>query len=590
MRAGRTRGGTAALGLLLAVLLAGGCAVIPTDSAITSGSPAVPDRPVREVAAGPAAGVRPAELVAGFLAASPGAPDEYAVARSFLTPERARTWRPEETTVVYSGTLPAPSVSGEVVDVPGAAPAGGAADADAGGDAVRARVEVPVVATIDADGRYVPAPSGLVQTVELVLRRSAGQWRIDELPDLVLVSEPDFGFQYRSYPLWYLDPTQQVLVPEQRWLPTTGATATRLVSELLGGASPWLLRAVRTAVPAGTALAPPRSVTIDSGVAVLELTGQARVASGRDRALMRAQLLATLQPVLGVTDVELRVDGGRLDVPPNVRLPRADPGPVGDPVLVEGSSVVRLVGRGLAPVEGLASLEGLDPSHPAVSLDGGRYAVLTSQRSELRLLAAGLPESEPALRGFDLTAPSFDRRGWVWSASAASDGTVRAVSPSGEWLSVEAGWLAGRRVTSLRVGRDGTRVVVASTDEDGVGHVDVAGIERTADGTPVELAPAPSRSVATQLTTVREAVWIDADELAVLGSEGGGDPLVHLAAVGGPRRPPRAPLAGITAVAGGDGPRSVLVTLADGSVLTPSGAGWAELLAAGQARDAAFPG
>jgi hypothetical protein len=49
-------------------------------------------------------------------------------------------------------------------------------------------------------------------------------------------------------------------------------------------------------------------------------------------------------------------------------------------------------------------------------------------------------------------------------------------------------------------------------------------------------------------------------------------------------------LAGITAITGGDGPRSLAVTLADGSVLTPSGAGWAELLAAGQARDAAFPG
>jgi len=599
------------VGVLLGVV---SCASIPTDSAVTSGGPALPERPVRELVAGPAAGVRPAELVAAFLEAAPGAPDEYEVARSFLTPERAGQWRPEQGTVVYSGDAPAVRVSGEVIDVPGngSGPVAGVdpeespaaeappADTPAAADSdpapepqpVSASVRVEVAATVDADGRFVPAPTGQTQVVDFVLRRVGGQWRIDELPDVVLVSEPDFAFQYRNYPLWFLDPAREVLVPESRWLPNTGAAVTRLVSELLEGPSPWLAEAVVTAIPPGTQLAPPRSVITEAGAAVLELTGQAREASRDDRALMRAQMLATLQPVLGVREVELRVDGGELDVPAGRAVPTVDEATVADPVLVDDSSVLRLRGTRLVPVERVGSLAGLDASNPAVSLDGMRFAVLTSQRSQLRLLELGTGEwSEARLTGFDLTPPSFDRRGFVWTTSAPSDGTVRAVALSGDPVSVEATWLAGRRISTLRVSRDGARVVVASTDDDGLGHVDVAGVVRGGDGTPTRLVEAPSRSIAPQLERVDEAVWIGSGELAVLGGEQLTDaPRVHYVAVGGPRRPGRSELPGMTGIAGGQGQRSVLVTLDDGRVLTPSGTTWAQVVAGGLARDPAYPG
>lgn len=584
------RRGLAALAALVALVVVGpvaGCASIPTDSEVIPGGQVYPDRPVRELVAGPATGAQPAEVVHGFLEAVPGAPDEYAVARSFLTPDRAGRWRPERSTVIYSDDAPMVKVTGQVVDVPSVDVPGGAQ-----AEPVRASVSVTVVATVDSDGRYVPAPTSSVLTVDLVLKRVAGQWRIDELPDLVLISEPDFGFQYRSYQLWFLDPTREVLVPETRSLPNTGATVTRLVTELLDGASPWLAQSVRTAVPAGTALAPPRSVTTDRGTAVLELTGQARVATAPQRALMRAQLLATLQPVLGVSDVELRVDGGQLDVPSGVPLPQVGVQAVGDPVMVDDTSLVRLSGSRLDRVEPVADIAGLGATDPGASLDGTRFAVLTSERSQLRVLQLGTAEpAEVLLTGFDLTAPSFDRQAWVWTTSATSDGTVSAVSPAGEPVSVEASWLAGRRVGSLRVSRDGTRVAVASTDGAGLGYVDVAGIVRSEDGTPTLLQPAPSRSIATHLVTVDEAVWIDGDELAVLGSERSGEALrVYPVAVGGPRRPPRSEYAGMTGIAGGLGLRSLLVTVQDGSVLTPSGPSWRLVLPAGAARDPAYPG
>jgi hypothetical protein len=468
--------------------------------------------------------------------------------------------------------------SGEALDGVGATP-----------EQARASVTVPLAATVDADGRYVPAPAGTTQEVEIGLQKVSGQWRIGEVSDGVLITDTEFELLYRPYELYFLDPTATSLVPETRWFPDRPSTATSLVTQLLAGPSPWMSASVTTAFPAGTRL-DLEAVPVEAGTAQVDLTAPARGASPDDRALMQAQLEATLVPVPTVSTVEMTVDGSSIELQETADVLRD--APVDDsPVLVQDSTVVRLRNGQVSPVEDLVPLEGMAISNPAVAYGLVSYAVLAQERSQLLHLVPGdeaVPE--PLLTGADLTAPSFDRQGWIWSTPAASTGVVLAALPQGAVASVSAGWLDGRRVTSLRVSRDGTRVVVASTDADGRGHVDVAGVVRDGDGVPVRLDP-QGQPLGAGLVRVEEAVWVDEVRVAVLaGPDGEQEGRVHVLRLGGPA-PPALPVApGAVSLASAKGERTVVVGTAAGELLVQAGAVWLPVEGATGVRDPAFPG
>jgi hypothetical protein len=159
---------------------------------------------------------------------------------------------------------------------------------------------------------------------------------------------------------------------------------------------------------------------------------------------------------------------------------------------------------------------------------------------------------------------------------------------------VDAAWLAGRHVSSLRVSRDGTRVVVASTDAQGRGHVDLAGVERLADGRPVALFPASEGSTVPALVQVAEAVWVGESQIAILGRGADQSGLtVHLVEAPGQVRPLRARIpdeAAPVTIAGGAGERSLLAATADGRLWQRAGAQWVEVTGARGASDPAFAG
>lgn len=571
--------------LLVAVLALAGCASIPTDGPVTPGRSGQGDEQggFGVLPLGPAPGETPDGIVRGFLLAAAGVENNFEVARTFLTPAAGTSWQPTTSTVVYRGSTPQLSVT----DPSGATP--GDAGTTVGTETATASATVQVTATVDADGRYVPSPEGTTQEVRFGLAKVSGQWRISEVADQVLITDTEFALLYRAYELYFLDPTATVLVPETRWFPDRPSTATSLVTELLAGPSRWLAGSVGTAFPAGTRLELD-AVPVEAGTAQVDLTAPARGASPTQRTLMQAQLMATLGPVPTVSAVEMTVDGSVIELRGTADV-LADVAVDESPVLVQDSTLVRFQNGQLVPVEDLPPVGDLLVSNPGVAYGLSAYAVLAQERSQLLPLVPGAQEvPEPLLTGADLTAPSFDRFGWIWSTPAANDGVVLAVRPEGTVARVEAGWLATRRISSLRVSRDGARVVVTSTDAAGRGLVDVAGVVRDGDG-PRRLDPMEAGAPGGDLAYAEEAVWVDEVRVAVLGRREGEEvDRVHVLRLGGPagQTLPAAP--GATSVAAAKGQRTIVVGTSSGELLVQAGAVWYPVDGVSDARDPAFPG
>ena len=577
----------AVLALLLAALT--GCASIPTAGPVVAGPPVEGDveTNLRFQPISPPAGASPRAVVQGFLLAAAGPEDDHAFARAYLSPAVADAWRPGTGTAVYDGSTLDLGLAQAGEDL-----AEGEEPAPDGGE-VTVTLSARVLATVDAGGRYTAQPPGTSGQVAYTVARSRGEWRISSLPHGLLVDEAGFDLAFSSYQLYFVDPTASFLVPETRWFPDRRSVATTLASQLLRGPSQWLRDAVTTGFPDGAQLTAPAAVTVVDGEAQVDVTRSALRASADERALMQAQLQATLRPVRAISSVRMTVEGSQLvlprTVPPLVRAPAVDP----VPVAVAGGTLVALRDGALLPVEGVPQLQDVEISDPAKG--PASYAVLAQDRRQLLHVVPGSPAAPaPLLEGTDLTAPSIDSRSWVWSTSALSSGTVTAVRPGTGAAEVEAPWLEGRRISSLRVSGDATRVVVTSAAADGRPLVDLAGVVRAADGRPVALVPASHASLLPDLVEVREAVWAGEATIAVLGRAGDQEqPAVWVSGVLGPTGPPLAPPpvdAPARDVAAGDGERSLLLTTADGRLWQRAGTQWLDVESDVAVSDPAFAG
>ena len=91
------------------------------------------------------------------------------------------------------------------------------------------------MARVNGSGEYLISAPGEVErrVFELVVR--GGQWRIETLADGSILSKADFDTTYSDLPVYFPDPTGGWLVPDVRWFPVGGATATVLVKAVLAG-------------------------------------------------------------------------------------------------------------------------------------------------------------------------------------------------------------------------------------------------------------------------------------------------------------------------------------------------------------------
>lgn len=572
-------------------LLLAGCG-LSTTSRIQQGMEvgAEPESEVRVDANPVAPGSTPEQVVTGFIRAAAASDDQYQVARSYLADETAASWRPDTSVVVFTS-------ADSALEVTKATP-----------DTVRAVVNA--TARIDGQGRYHELAGERAIDATFEVGKIDGEWRITKLPkDFgVWLSGADLDRLYDAFRIYYVSATERRLVPDVRWFPLGTGLATRLAKALLEGVPAYLTGAVRTDIPGGTQLAVD-AVTIDSGLASVDLTGAKISTNPGIRQNLGAQFLATVGQAPGVDRVTLKLDGSDL------QIPGADSGldslsalgfptpadPPSRPVLREGSTLSFVNPDQLFDPERSGSardttgLPTLQPgwSYAALSPNGEEVAAVSGDRAQLARWRRAERIQTVSL-GARLTRPAYDREGLLWvSGRAGSKTRVWVVNTNAQPNTAAAAqpapvatdWLEGRLVLSQRISPDGQRLALLSTDLDGRDpKVQVAGVRREPNGIPSALAE--PLDLAASLSLVRDAVWVDDSTLAVLGRKNATQVIrPWFVPLGGPvSAGPE--LAGALSITTVNGERGLVVTTDAKRVLLRAGNRWQRI---GSATDVLVP-
>lgn len=532
----------------LPLLLLTACVQVPFSGPVEAGGPVDEDIDAEFdfLPSGPAEGAGQEEILAGFLAATTASQNNYRIARQYLADEVQQVWNPHAGTLVRSR-------EGAVERV----------------DDTTLGYTVAVSAEVDGLGRYSAAGEGPQELEPFRFVREGGEWRIAELQDGILISQQAFPSAFSQHTLYYYDPAFQNLVPDLRWFPTRSEVATRIVRALLEAPTSWLEGAVVSAVPEGTALAAP--VTVTGGQAQVDFTDEVLLIGDAERQRVRRQLEASLRSVSGVVGVQLTVGqnpvvvpgdtAGALDVPPQVdaRLLLRDDESFG----FAGRSGLEALGAlSDRVVEIGATAVTLGPSRTlaAALAPGGAWSVRTGEVAPLLL---------DAREG--LIAPSVDGFSFIWSSTASGAGGIRAIELDGTVHPVEAALAPGDRVVSMDVSRDGARMLLLLDGASGPRLVVAAVMRDPASNIPVRLGQFESLPIADG--TPIDAAWVDEVRVAALVADQDGT-LAQLHEIGGRSRSLGRPAAAVQLVGGNGGVEGLRVRVAEGLVLEPRGSGW----------------
>lgn len=600
------RGRSVRAGALLAgALLVAGCASMPDSGDVRPVKATNPgDSQVRVYAVQPRENADPVEIVDGFLEAMTSDDPGFATARTYLTKQAARAWKPEQRITVLT-----------------TAPDRGQADrpTDPGTPGRSYPIGGRQIATVDGRHAYKPVgPADFRDSIHVVQQPTAdgkgSEWRIDRLPPGLVLSEADFQRNYRSVDTYYFASGEDWLVADPVYIRQRQDPATRMdpvtqtVKALLAGPTNWLKPAVDSSFPSGTALKDGVTTlsTDDQSTLKVPLNSKADHVGGAVCRRMAAQLLLTLGDLTSVRveQVELQrgSDGGRLcSMGKQAALEFAavrDSGraenpfyvdetgklmavPVGDKANEEQDGTLGPFGRGAMPLRSVA-----------VDRDERRAAGVGKDGHELRV-ASILSDHElrPALvrsnavRPEDrLSAPSWDGRGDLWVADRDPVRPRLWMIPDGEGEPVEvrAPWLAdGDRLESLRVSADGVRIALLLKAEDGGTTLKIGRVERDGGGSRPVVSVDALQPVAPHMEAVTAVSWAGPSRLVVVGKEAGGVQQVrYLQTDGATSASSLLPgLNGVTAVAAPHDDRAPVVADSgnDGIVRLVPGANWQRL-------------
>jgi Lipoprotein LpqB beta-propeller domain/Sporulation and spore germination len=563
------------------------CGGLPTGGAVQQGSlvgeQAV--QPIRVQPDGPTTGATPDQIVRGFIRAGAGAgfDDDHAIARSFLTLNVKDDWQPDSGVEVYSDQIP---LKIELLT------------------ASIVRVTASIVAEVDSAGRYREMPGGTLAHATFALQKLDVGWRIS-LPQKgfgLWLSASDLDRIYQPFTIAYVSIAARTIVGDRRWFPITSGLATTLARAQLAPVPSYLGGAVQTGVPTGTVLAVD-AVPIQSGLAVVDLSGAALSADPDLRRAMWAQFVTTLMQVPLVTEVSLEVQGARLNLPgtpDRVSLLstlsyQADSSFLAKDAILRAGTKLSRVSPDRPQNQDLpfkGSQQPLSPALPkipagwiclALSWDEREIAGISADHSDLARWQGSRMVKLTKL-GSRLTKPSYDSMNGLWVAGQVGDATriwvidtslrpVEKATPR----QILAPWLANRTVLALRVASDNRRVALITTNRHGGDlQIVVTGIVRSANGVAVSLAADPLR-VGWTLTAATDLAWVDDSTLAVVGRVSPKDAVgPRLVEIGG-KNTALSPVAGTRFVTNTGGFRGVVVVTDEGKVLARAGNGWQQL-------------
>ncbi|MFJ2603377.1 LpqB family beta-propeller domain-containing protein [Streptomyces sp. NPDC091279] len=582
-----------------AVLLTG-CASMP-DSGDLRGVDSTPrqDTQVRVFAMPPQDNAQPADILSGFLEALTSDDPLYSTARQYLTAAASKTWRPDRSVTVLA-------------DGPGTVSDN--RDARDAADDLSFHLTGTRVARVDGQDAYAPADGSYTESLHLIRDGRTKQWRIDRLPQGVVMGKSDFQRNYMSVNKYFFASNtaegasgQAAAVADPVYVRRRVDPLTEMVRSVLGGPTRWLDPVVRTSFPTGTALQ--KGVTSlapdDQNKLTVPLNANAARVGAAKCAEMATQLLFTLRDLTPAVDqVELRSGKRNLcslgedradsvaargsEQPPDylyfvdgkdrlVRLPSGGTGTRPDPV--PGA-----LGEGDKPLRSVAVARD-EHSAAAVSADG-RDLYVTS-------LTSGESLGDPALVSHGatdddrLTAPSWDARGdlWVADRDTAHPRLLLLEHGTGDPIVVKAPQLDGR-VQDVKVAADGVRIALVVVKGDKKSLL-IGRIERTAEA---DEKPAVSvlelRSATPDFEDVTTMSWAGDSRLVVVGREQGGVQTTRYVQVDGstPEGPAPAALSGVKEITATEDDRLPLVAYSeDGIVRLPSGAQWQKVVSDGTA-------
>ncbi len=464
------------LGRALAVFVSGvslslavaGCAQLPTSSKVQDG-PSVDDGQSSDYLyyspSGPVDGQTQVEVINSFLNAATGPQNDYQTAREFLAPSFKAKWSPNDEVLIQQGSLTLASLPNNA-----------------------AAVSINVAATVDADGHYQANAQPVTRILDFKLVQVNGQWRISEAPNAIVLIRPVFDVIFHSYSVYFFDHSYSYLVPDLRWFPSRASTATRLVTALLAGPSPWLAGAVESTMPADTKLAID-AVTVEKGVAQVSLNAAALMASQSAKQYFLSQLQSTLLQLPSVTKVQILID--------------RSPQKIADyePASISSSTFapVALIGGNLEQMSSPSGSQ-LTGSRQAISLVGANEFALTADEKTLALRSSrgvyrvrlGQISPNPILvdSRADLLSPQFDRRGMLWTVTKSGAAAIQVLPTNGSaiWLSVP--WLKDYKVRDFSLSTEGARVALIVTNKKLGTRVVVASVIRDKNGLPTGLGMA----------------------------------------------------------------------------------------------------
>lgn len=489
--------------LVAALALLTGCVQMPTEGPVVEPlvSAAADDVPgISFDPRPPQAGDSAADIVAGFLEAMKATPISPTVARQFLSEEAADSWVPEQQIITY---------------------------AELGTAVGETSVRIPLAEVNRYDARGAWQSTEAAGLLGLGLALEDGEWRIEELPNALIVPESWFDDAYQRVSLYFFDPTAQVLVPEPVFVPSGDQFASSLVRGLAVQPDDTSPDVVQTYFPSGSAegLAVPIS---SAGIATVALTGDPDAVDEETAQRMLAQLVWTLRQEPRIRAVELSIGGRALGGPGGSTQVNLDVGSAYDPNGVRPSAELFALDRGLLvsgaigafePTAGPLGTVDLGVRSIGVDLDGARVAGVTDDGADLLVApvqAAAGKTTRPVVGAVDLAAPSWDHRDRIWLLDRGAGRARVIVVVDGSAREVDVPGITGRPARSLLVSRDGSRLVavVRGTRADRVVSArvrqDAAGT--VLGGTPVRTLPRPTEGS----PRIRDIGWRSPTAVSVL--------------------------------------------------------------------------
>jgi hypothetical protein len=573
------RRAAATFAAVLTLGLVAACSGVPNSGPVHQGKPitaandyqqpdlkVLPQRPID--------GETPEQIVQGFRTASADFSNNHAIARLYLTPKAAETWQPGTASAILDESAE-PQITPE-------------------GPAT-VRMVASITGKIGNDRAYAPVAAGTEVDDLYRLQKVDGQWRIANPPNELRLQPYEVDVTFLRATVYFLDPTQSILVPVQEFLPVRRADLpSELVHALLRGPTSWIAPAVRTAFPSGIQLLSP--VAIENGAATVSLSSEVLGVPEAQRQALAAQLTWTLQQLPEIGSVQVDVGRSPMDVgsiaqPMRKQLwasfdPNALSVPANGFVMRDGHLLTVSGQPGPGPAgQGTVSLvtPAIAPGRPAaIGASEGLIAGLSPDGTTLQ--AGSIEAPKQVARADSFTPPSWDSLGNLWTVATSGGQQQVLVGPLGGSLAaVPNPELSGDTIVSLRVSRDGTRVAVAVQDTTGNSHLLVGLVVKNGNGIRLE----GFRDAAPGFTQVTDCAWLDANTLVGIGAQKGAVQ-VFTASVDGYQVTQLPTLANPITIAAAPG-KPVLAGTSDGTVYSYSltGGNW-QLAVNGQ--DPFYPG